>query len=113
LELPLPPPEQPFQFSEGQHIYQSIFHWQPLVNGISGFWPASYLLLLDRMRTFPDAGSLAYLATRHVRYIVVRQSYFAPDAYAALRAALVARPELTLAARFAERQWESLVFELR
>jgi len=65
------------------------------------------------MRTFPDSESIAYLAKRRVRYIVVRQDYFTPDVYASLKEALNARPELHQAARFAERQRESVVFELR
>jgi hypothetical protein len=113
VELPLPPAEAPFQLSEGQHLYDSIFHWQPLVNGISGFWPKSYFELLEKMRRFPDDDSIAYLKRRRVRYVVARESYFAPEAYAAIRDALTARPELALAARFAEQGRESVVFELR
>ena len=113
LELPLPPPEQPFQLVEGQHLYDSIFHWQPLLNGISGFWPKSYFELLQKMRTFPDSDSLGYLSTRRVRYLVVRERYFTRDQYVALRDALTARPDLTVAARFLNRREESVVFELR
>jgi hypothetical protein len=113
LELPLPPVEAPFQISEAEHIYDSIFHWQPLLNGISGFWPKSYFALLDNTRHFPDDDSIAYVKGRGVRYLVARESHFTPEAYAAMRDALAARPDLALAVEFTEPGQEAVVFELR
>jgi hypothetical protein len=113
LELPLPSPEQRFDIVEGRHIYDSIFHWQPLVNGISGFWPKSYLELLERTRTFPDADSLAYLISRRVHYVIMRPSYFTHDRYVEVRDALMTRPELKLVAHFPAGADEALVFSLR
>ena len=112
VELPLPPREQPFQESEGQPLYHSIFHWQPILNGVSGFFPDSYLELLDRMRTLPDRASVDYLRQRHVRYIVMRRYMFANGAYEALRARIAATPGVALVGRFPERSGESVVFAL-
>jgi hypothetical protein len=113
VELPVPPPNQPFQESEGKPLYHSVFHWQKLVNGTSGFFPPSYLDLLDHMRSFPDRESIRYLRVRGVRFIVVRQAMFEPNTFARLAEALGERSELLLAGRFPERVGASLVYEVR
>jgi hypothetical protein len=113
VELPVPPPNQPFQESEGKPLYHSVFHWQKLVNGTSGFFPPSYLELLDHMRSFPDVESIRYLRVRGVRFIVVRQSMFEPTTFAHLADALDERSELWLAGRFPEPVGESRVYEVR
>jgi hypothetical protein len=112
VELPLPSPDQPFDAIEGRHIYDSVFHWQPLLNGISGFFPPSYLELLERMRTFPDAESAAYLKSRHVHYVIARKRLFEPGAYLRLRDALDRQSVLRLVASFPETTGESLVYEV-
>jgi hypothetical protein len=113
VELPLPPPNAPFQESEGQPLYHSIFHWQPILNGTSGFFPASYLELLSRMESFPSGQSIQYLKTRDVRYVVMREYMFESDAFVRLRDHLAQEPALDLVGRFPEGNGESLVFETR
>jgi hypothetical protein len=113
VELPLPPPNAPFQESEGQPLYHSIFHWQPMLNGTSGFFPASYLELLGRMESFPSGQAIPYLKTRGVRYVVMREYMFDSDAFIRLRDRLAREPALDLVGRFPERTGESLVFETR
>jgi hypothetical protein len=113
LELPLPPVEHPFRLIESQHVYDSIFHWQPLVDGISGFSPPSYLELLAAMKTFPDDRSVAYLSARDVRNVVLRERYFEEGRYQQMRDALATRSDLTLVRRFPGEAGESVVFEVR
>ena len=103
---------RPFDAIEGRHIYDSLFHWQPLLNGISGFFPPSYLELLEQMRTFPDAQSAAYLKSRNVHYVVARKRLFEPSAYLRLRDALSRQSVLRLVAGFPETTGESLVYEV-
>jgi hypothetical protein len=112
VELPVPPPGQPFQESEGQPLYHSIFHWQPILNGTSGFFPASYLDLLAHMQPFPDADSVRYLQTRGVRYVVMRKYMLEPDVFARLRNRLGHQPGVTFVGRFPEQAGESLVYEV-
>ena len=38
-------------------MYASIFHWQPILNGYSGFYPRSYIELIEMMREFPSERS--------------------------------------------------------
>jgi hypothetical protein len=57
--------------SEARVSYMSTFHWQPLVNGYSGFVPQSYVDRMNALRDCPDDRSLARLQRDNVRYAVV------------------------------------------
>ena len=57
-------------------MYYSTWHWQPMVNGYSGFAPPSYFELLDRLRSFPDDRSIAYLRERRVDLLLVHSAYY-------------------------------------
>ena len=43
----------------------------PIVNGYSGFYPASYLGRLEDLAAFPDERSIQSAARDGVRYLVV------------------------------------------
>jgi hypothetical protein len=58
------------------YMYYSTRHWQPLLNGYSGFAPPSYLELLDRVGDFPDDASVNYLRARGVRYLLVHGVFY-------------------------------------
>ena len=51
----------------------STFHWMPLLNGYSGFYPPSYLRRLARLASFPDQESVASLRRENVKYVIVHQ----------------------------------------
>jgi hypothetical protein len=58
---------------ESLALYHSMAHFQPLVNGYSGWWPNDYWELVGRLRHFPTARSLRFLLERApVRYVVVQ-----------------------------------------
>ena len=78
VELPVSRPET-LPADEARYSYMSIFHWMPLVNGYSGFYPPSYLARLDALRHFPDEASVARLRGDGVRYIVVHPASYDPD----------------------------------
>lgn len=61
--------------SETWAMYWGLFHHRRMVNGFSGFFPASYLELKTQMRSFPDEASVAALRARGVNYCVVKQSF--------------------------------------
>ena len=47
-----------FEFPTGamedpEYLYYSTFHWQHLVNGYSGFFPPSYVKIVNAVRGFP------------------------------------------------------------
>jgi hypothetical protein len=59
--------------------YMSTFHWMPLLNGYSGFYPRSYLNRLVRLARFPDEASVASLRRENVRYVIVHDDNKFPD----------------------------------
>jgi Dolichyl-phosphate-mannose-protein mannosyltransferase len=73
LELPLKSPDI---YLEPVYMYFSTFHWHKLVNGYSGFSPASYSRLLTLVAKFPDAPSIAEVRERHVNFVVVHGALF-------------------------------------
>lgn len=65
FEYPMTPDDEP------TYMYYSIFHWQLLVNGYSGFFPESYVEFFKDMARFPDDRSVEAIKKRGVRYVVV------------------------------------------
>ena len=57
-----------------KYAYLSIFHWKPLLNGYSGFYPATYIRRLQDLRRFPQPFSLRVLRRANVRYVVIHQA---------------------------------------
>jgi hypothetical protein len=59
--------------------YLSIFHWKPLINGYSGFYPASYINRLRDLRRFPEPFSLRVLRRADVRYVVIHEAGYSDN----------------------------------
>jgi hypothetical protein len=113
LELPLPQPSG-LPGYDPLFEYWSLAHWRPLVNGYSGYYPPSYLRLLERMRRFPDDRSLRDVQSLGVRYLIVhRHLYDQAAEYWRVMAGLVARPDVRLAGTFGEGEIEATLFEMR
>src|SRR5262249_12213731 len=91
--------------------YFSTRHWQRLVNGYSGFYPSSYVRLLDHTASFPSADAFAYLRRVPVAYIVLH-SEFAPAAYVDVRNALAHRPDVELIATERQAAHEPALYRL-
>lgn len=79
-EFPMPKPTSP-PHHDPRYAYMSTFHWKPLVNGYSGFYPPSYFMRLKAMASFPDADSIAALRRDGVRYVVVHADGYLPGEY--------------------------------
>ncbi len=54
--------------------YLSIFHWKPLINGYSGFYPATYIHRLQDLKRFPEPFSIRVLRRADVRYVVIHEA---------------------------------------
>ena len=111
LELPLPdldhlPGWEPF--------YQawSLWHWKPLVNGYSGYYPRDYLLTVLRMDVFPQDGTLDRLRAHDVRYIVVHRAFYDQERYARLMLRMAVRPELKPWGAYKDSVGTADIFEL-
>ena len=77
------------------YMYFSTFHWQHLVNGYSGFFPPSYIFLVNAVQTLPDNESLHAIKSHGARYLVVHGERLLGARYDELTAELRRRPELT------------------
>src|SRR5262249_24076829 len=56
LEIPAPSP-----VGAARRMYLSTFHWLPIVDGYSAYWPATPSLIHDIARSLPSDGALQEL----------------------------------------------------
>ena len=113
VEFPLPRADRLDSIQDGFYMLESVHHWQPMLNGYSGFYPRSYLELLEFEATFPDERSIAYLKERQVDLIVLHGRFMPPDLLGALATELTGRPDVTGVAEFPESGGNDLVFRLK
>jgi hypothetical protein len=93
-----------FEFPTGsmedpEYLYYSTFHWQYLINGYSGFFPPSYLKVVNAVRDFPDQRSMDMIGSHGVRYIVIHGEWLFGARYEQLIAELDQRKDLKLVSR--------------
>ena len=81
------------------YMYYSIFHWQHLVNGYSGFFPPSYGRVLHAMRGFPDQTSIDAIKGHGARYLLIHGERLFGARYEELIPELEKRRDLTLVSR--------------
>ena len=91
VEVPFYPPEAIFQNAE--YVLNSTAHWRPLMNGYSGYTPASYRAVAWPFWNFPAAWSIAAMRQAGVTHLIVHPDRFEPEGAAVLAAAL-ASPDL-------------------
>jgi hypothetical protein len=70
-EAPFPMPSQ--WFLNSPYMVNSTRHWKPMLNGYSGFRPASYDTAYTAMRDFPSDASLIALNKLGVTHVVVHR----------------------------------------
>ena len=92
LELPMPrldqlPGREPF------YEAWSLWHWKPLVNGYSGYYPPDYLFTALRMQSFPEEGTIERLRAHDVRYVIVHRAFYDQETYTRLMLSMAAHPE--------------------
>jgi hypothetical protein len=98
---------------DGLYMFNSTYHWQPLINGYSGFYPPSFMALADEMIDFPDDRAIAALKARGVDLIIVHGSMLGADRFGAVMNTLLARPDLEPTAQFVEANGVDAVFRIR
>ncbi len=109
-ELPMP---DEIPGTDPRTSYLSTFHWQPIVNGYSGFAPKSYLERFDALQNFPDERSMVRLRRDNVRYLVVHLARFPADEAILVLEALKTHYRLREMGRFSDGQAEAAVFFLQ
>lgn len=68
-EMPFPPANRTPR--NAGPVLASTLHWHPLLNGYSGFVPASYVRHAEELAGFPDARAMATLRRLGVTHVVV------------------------------------------
>ncbi len=71
VEIPMGQPTFADQDKHVEYTYNSVYHWQPLVNGYSTFIPPEYYTLVQDMEGFPSAETLTRLKNWGVVFVVV------------------------------------------
>ena len=111
-EFPMPQPNAPLG-NEPRFEYLSTFHWMPLVNGYSGYYPASYLNRLERLRNMPDEAALESLVRDGVRYVIVHIGLYRPGGADAVITALAQHSRFRELGRFDDGVGDAVVFSAR
>lgn len=82
-ELPFPPSRTIFM--NARYMLNSTRHFKPLLNGYSGFVPASYYQHYDAVGSFPSEESIAALERLGITHLVVHLDAYDAQAVARLR----------------------------
>jgi hypothetical protein len=75
MEWPLPRAAALGLTRDPLYMYYSTFHWQRLVNGYSGFYPESYIELVESVASLPSRAAAQYMRKRSVQYLVVHSEF--------------------------------------
>jgi hypothetical protein len=81
------------------YMYYSTFHWQHLANGYSGFFPPSYIFLVNQVQNIPDDMSMMVIKSKGARYLLIHGERLYGGRYEELTEGLKRRPELTFVSR--------------
>jgi hypothetical protein len=103
VEVPFYPPQVIFQNAE--YVLSSTAHWRPLMNGYSGYTPATYRQYVEDFWNFPDPRAVDAMRAAGATHLMLHPKRFEADAADTLRQALanpsleriaVSRDEITL-----------------
>jgi hypothetical protein len=95
-----------------QYMYASTFHWQRLLNGVSGFMPLSKSEFAEAMEHFPDDRAMAVLVARGTDYLMVHELYYGRERYATVIAAAGARRDLREVSRSSHGGFETRLYQV-
>lgn len=95
------------------YMYQGLSHRQKMLNGYSGYVPASYPATRGAMRSFPDDRAMAYLRDRGVDYVILSGEFYPAEEWSALLAELRARSDLSLVGMFPAGNQAEAVYAVR
>ncbi len=84
-------------FENGEYVLNSTAHWRPLMNGYSGYTPASYTAYADVFWYFPREEAIQAMRHAGVTHVMVHPARFGPEADQVV-AALAGRRDFELMA---------------
>jgi hypothetical protein len=96
VELPLLSNRARWGSVDFLYMYQGLPHFQKMLNGYSGYAPASYYQMREDMAPFPDDRSIESLRDRGVDFVVVRGGLYEPGEAALILEQLRLRNDLSL-----------------
>lgn len=73
-------------FPHVEHMFWSMWHWQPLVNGYSDYIPQDVIDIAVPVNSFPSVEAFGILKARDVRYVVIDWRTYNDAASAIMRA---------------------------
>ena len=92
-EVPFYPRQATFENAE--YVLNSTAHWKPLMNGYSGYTPASYVKLADAFWYFPRDYAIEAMRRAGVTHVMVHPERFGDEADEVIRT-LTGRTDLDL-----------------
>jgi hypothetical protein len=95
------------------YSYMSTFHWRPLVNGYSGFYPSSYMRRLTDVQGFPDIRSIAGLRHSGVAYVIVHLSLYKQAESAGILAELALLGEFRYLGHLSDGRGTAVIYRLQ
>jgi hypothetical protein len=101
LELPVGTGPGGAPLLQARATFRSIFHWRPILNGYSRYWPVEFPAFMDLARRLPDASAVAELRRRTGLELIVVRTPELDQAESAAWEAVVdsGRPDLVLVTR--------------
>ncbi|HUR20631.1 MAG TPA: hypothetical protein VMZ90_07475 [Vicinamibacterales bacterium] len=76
------------RYRQTDYMLASTFHWQPLINGYSDYFPPDFFEATPVLETFPSPEAFALLRAKGVRWIVVHLDKYPPGVGPELRTQL-------------------------
>lgn len=110
-EFPIASPERFDLSKDAAYMVERIGTWPLLVNGYSGFHPADYRVMADRVREFPDERSIRELARLGVQVLAVHERWYL-GSYPAIVAELNERTEVEQAGEYGDAGQRVAVFQI-
>ena len=95
VEVPFFPAAAIFQ--NGEYVYNSTAHWRPVMNGYSGYTPASYRRRAASFWFFPENWAVDAIKSEGATHLMVHLERFGREAEA-VKQAIARRTDLELVA---------------
>jgi hypothetical protein len=110
LEMPTPTTTTLWRH---ETIFQvrSINHWQPLINGYSGFPPFHYERMINEMEAFPQKRAVDRLRRANVKFILLNREFYTEAQFADLLKAVEESKEFWPPRAFGEGGQQVVVLE--
>lgn len=112
-ELPMPKLTHGMPGRDPEREFFSTSHWQPLLNGYSGYYPIGYNRLLFYLSVFPRGNWIDLLIGRRAKYLVIHEAELTPAELKMALDRLEAHPKVQRIGRFPDPEDPAWVYRVR